>query len=420
MSQSEIKDFHNIKFLKYPVHRIEYTYMTGSIAEKLVSDILREEGIEVVPHNVNENGVDIRAKDVDIGIEVWNWSRPHEYNSRVQSVLENLKPFQFRALVTSFISDTVKDNIIDNYVISPVLIIELGFQILPKEFKDFYENRKDVVFYPSRQAYTKVKQKLKPLIKRIKDIGTNRILNKHFPVYEFEDIDLYDAIGYNKQEFNNFLKDLEQHIALITVQEPSIESPLNKLLSTKEPFFAYVYKNNLNLKNEDLEVRAENIEAENNEARTEEKTESLTSNDNIDVEREQFLNETLSRYPSLKKNKIRSSKECPNRKYKILVCPLKVFRPRYMCPFRVFYLKRHQRFPSYIEKYGKIYVCKNPECTGEICKTLDLTCSFLVEINKCPRMYKPPHFCLPLPKPKILPSPDLTYYLNLKQNDVMK
>jgi len=141
---------------------------------------------------------------------------------------------------------------------------------------------------------------------------------------------------------------------------------------------------------------------------------------NVDVERQNFVNETLSRYPFLNKNKIKSSKECPNRKYKILVCSQKAFRPRYMCLFRVLYLKRHQKFPSYIEKYGKIYVCKNLECRGEICKTLDLTCSFLVEINKCPRMYKPPHFCLPLPKAEILPSPDLTYYLNLKQNDVMK
>jgi hypothetical protein len=152
---------------------------------------------------------------------------------------------------------------------------------------------------------------------------------------------------------------------------------------------------------------------ENDGARTEENTQSSTSNDNIDVEREQFLNETLSRYPSLKKNKIRSSKECLGR-HRVLVCSLKIFRPRYLCPFRVLYLKRHQRFPSYIEKYGKIYVCKNPECTGEICKTLDLTCSFLVEIDKCPRMYRPKHFCLPLPKPKLADfQPNLTYYLNL-------
>jgi hypothetical protein len=186
----------------------------------------------------------------------------------------------------------------------------------------------------------------------------------------------------------------------------------NKLLEAKNSKSELV--NNINLENKSSNIGGENIETGNNEVRTEEKTESLTSNDNIDVEREQFLNETLSRYPSLKKNKIRSSKECPNRKYKILVCPLKVFSPRFMCPFRVLYLKRHQKFPSYIEKNGKISLCKNPDCTGEICKTLDLTCSFLVEIDKCPRMYRPKHFCLPLPKPNLADfQPNLTYYLNL-------
>jgi len=245
MSQAGIEwNSRNINLLKYPVSRLDYTYKTGSIAEKLVSDILKEEGIDVEPHNVHENGVDIRAKDVDIGIEVWNWCKPHEYSSRIQSVLENLKPFQFRALVTSFISDTMKNYIIDTYVMSPVLIFELGFQILPKDFKEFYKNRKDVVFYPSKQAYVKVRQKLKPLIKRIKDIGTDRILNKHFPVYEFEDIDLYDATGCSKEEFNNFTRELKEHrekVALISVPEPLVESPSNKPLSTKEPFNAYVY-----------------------------------------------------------------------------------------------------------------------------------------------------------------------------------
>jgi hypothetical protein len=136
---------------------------------------------------------------------------------------------------------------------------------------------------------------------------------------------------------------------------------------------------------------------------------------NLSVERQRFLDETLSRYPYLNKNRIKDPKECPNRKYRILVCSLKMLNPSYVCIFRVLDLIRHHRFPSYIEKKGKIYICKNPKCTGEVCRSLELTCSFLVQINKCPRMYKPPHFCLPLPKPKILPSPDLTYYLTFKE-----
>jgi hypothetical protein len=281
MSQvCEIKDFHNIKVLKYPVHRIEYTYRTGSIAEKLVSDILRDEGIEVEPHNVNENGVDIRAKDVDIGIEVWNWCKPHEYNSRIQSIIENLKPYPFRALVTSFISKDVRDYIESTYVLSPIFVVELGFQILPKEWKHFYKNEKNILFYPSREAYVKVRQKMKPLIDAIKRVRRDKILAKYFPSYDYGNMVILDATGCTNEEFNNFLRDLEEHketVALISVPEASVESLNKKVLSTKEGFNAYVYENNLNLKNESLKIRAKKRETGNKEARTGEHNQRKTT-----------------------------------------------------------------------------------------------------------------------------------------------
>jgi hypothetical protein len=201
------------------------------------------------------------------------------------------------------------------------------------------------------------------------------------------------------------------------------------------------YENNINLKNINLNIDVKNIETENKEARTEEKTNGSTFKEisfsskeisfdskensgsepefsgNLSVERQRFLDETLSRCPYLNKNRIKSPKECPNRRYRILVCSLKMLNPTYVCIFRVLDLIRHHRFPSYIEKKGKIYICKNPKCTGEVCRSLELTCSFLVQINKCPRMYKQPHYSQPLPKPKILPSPDLTYYLNLQRDE---
>jgi hypothetical protein len=291
---SEIRDFHNIKFLKYPVPRLEYTYKTGYIAENLISEILRDEGIEVEPHNVNENGVDIRAKDVDIGIEVWNWCRPHEYNSRIQSIIENLKHYPFRALVTSFISKDVKDYIESTYIMSPIFIVELGFQILPKEWKHFYKNRKNIVFYPSREAYVKVRQRMKPLIDAIKRVRRDKILAKYFPSYDYGDMVILDATGCTNEEFNNFLRDLEEHkerVALISVPEPSVESLNKKLLSTKEGFNGYVYRSSINSKNICGNNSSKNRETENKEARTGEKTESSTFKDKFRTKlRSAFLN----------------------------------------------------------------------------------------------------------------------------------
>jgi hypothetical protein len=376
LSANNTNNPNNIKILKYPVPRLEYTYKTGSIAEKLISDILKDEGIEVEPHNVNENGVDIRAKDVDIGIEVWNWCKPHEYNSRIQSIIENLKPYPFRALVTSFISKDVRDYIESTYVLSPIFVVELGFQILPKEWKQFYKNRKNVVYYPSREAYVKVRQKMKPLIDAIKRVRRDKILAKYFPSYDYGDMVILDATGCTNEEFNNFLRDLKEHkekVTLITVQDPSVESPSKKLLSTKEGFNAYVYESILNSKNEKLNISSKNVETGNRRAITEERTESSTFKDKFRTKlRSAFGNllfktkmlvlnlfhDTSGRLPrtteyktrkwimsgygnrsileycsdKMKRSKLHPIiKTCP---YKtILVCKMKYFKPKYVCGF---------------------------------------------------------------------------------------
>jgi len=374
MSQTtEIKDFHNIKVLKYPVHRIEYTYKTGSIAERLVSDILRDEGIEVEPHNVNENGVDVKAKDVDIGIEVWNWCKPHEYNSRIQSIIENLKPYPFRALVTSFISKDVRDYIESTYVLSPIFVVELGFQILPKEWKQFYKNEKNILFYPSREAYVKVRQKMKPLIDAIKRVRRDKILAKYFPSYDYGDMVILDATGCTNEEFNNFLRDLEEHkerVALISVPEPSVESLNKKLLSTKEGFNAYVYRSSINSKSICKNNSSKNRETENNEARTEENTQSSTFRDKFRTKLAKigrFLGEGMNLLKSLWYNRYgtmslvhwipvklkNKNKTNRARSQKIFSCP---FRIILVCPYyKQFYACLIQIIDDYIsrvEKYG--------------------------------------------------------------------
>jgi hypothetical protein len=370
---SEIRDFHNIKFLKYPVPRLEYTYKTGSIAERLVSDILRDEGIEVEPHNVNENGVDIRAKDVDIGIEVWNWCRPHEYNSRIQSIIENLKHYPFRALVTSFISKDVKDYIESTYIMSPIFIVELGFQILPKEWKHFYKNEKNIIFYPSREAYVKVRQRMKPLIDAIKRVRRDKILARYFPSYDYGDMVILDASGCTNEEFNNFLRDLKEHkekVTLITVQDPSVESPSKKLLSTKEGFNAYVYRSSINSKNICENNSSKNRETGNRRARIEEDIQSSTFKFKLRTKLgkiSRFVSNTLNLLRSLWHDKCGSitlahwipvklktkNKTNRTRSQKIFSCP---FRIILVCPYyRQFYaclIQIIDEYTSRVEKYG--------------------------------------------------------------------
>jgi hypothetical protein len=354
--------------LKYPTSRTEYAFHTGELGEYAIRTIIKDilSNIDIPEHNVKVNGSDIQIfyNGKLMGkFEVLNLDSKSYMNSkRALSIKQNLKGVKYKGVICSFFNATSKAK----KILKNIPVCTIGFQLLPSKFHQYYA--------------------------RLNKVHHRKIANNK-----------------SLKQLKNTLKSFFHRIGLDLLMYVSRTSRSRMYVS-----------NTIKLSNTSFKNSSKNIETENRRAITEQKTESLTSNDNIDVEREQFLNETLSRYPSLKKNKIRSSKECPNRRYKILVCPLKVFRPRYMCSFRVLYLKRHQKFPSCIENYGKVYVCQNPKCTGEKCECFDLSCSYLVEINKCPRMYKPPHFCLPLPKPKTLPSPDLTYYLNLKQNDVMK
>jgi len=241
----------NVMF-KYPVERMEYTFKVGYIAEKLISDILKEEGFEIESHNVFENGVDVKVNNADIGIEVWNWSKPHEYNSRIQSILENLKTYRFRALVSSFLSNNVRDYIESVYVISPVLIVELGFQILPREYRKFYKDRKNVVFYPSREAYVRVRHKLKPLIEAIKRVRVDKILDKYCLVYPYENTVIFDATVCSDEDMEKLNRELVEHkerVDVTMVLESYLESTNNEAISRKEAFNAYVYNTSKNTYN---------------------------------------------------------------------------------------------------------------------------------------------------------------------------
>jgi uncharacterized alkaline shock family protein YloU len=370
-------NFSGIGNLKYPTSRLEYSFHTGELAENVITTIVKNilPYTEIPYHNVVVNGSDLKIYyhgKLLAKFEILNFdSRSYINSKRALSIKQNLKGVKYKGVICSFFNATSRAK----EILKNIPVCTIGFQLLPSKFHQYYV--------------------------RLNKVHHRRIANNR-----------------SLKQLKNTLKSFFHRIGLDLLMYVS------RISRTR-------ISNTINLKNTNFNIDVKNIETENRRARTEEKTESSTSgeytvspisvgtekcssfdstSDNISVEREKFLNETLSRYPLLKQNKIKSPKECPNRKYRIVVCSLKMLNPSYVCIFRVLYHIRHNNFPPYIERRGKIYICKNPKCTGEVCKTLDLTCSFLVGINKCPRMYKPPHFCLPLPKPKILPSPDLTYY----------
>jgi RNase P subunit RPR2 len=259
----------------YPTNRTEYTYTVGHAGEHAITEILRESNCNVVEHRITENGVDIKLEDdPEIGIEVWNWSDAHVYNDRTNSVLDNLKPFTFRFLVASFLTEETRNYIIDFYVDNPVMVIELGFQILPKEYEDFYRKKKDTKgkLFLTDRTKDSVKHKIKPIIKMIKKYEFDKLAFKHSKhILETSDTVVFDFTGEDEEKrvksFERDLKDYKQTVHLIGVPE----SLCSKSLSAKEANLAYVYNPSINTISKDSSNNISKINIEISKANCEEK-----------------------------------------------------------------------------------------------------------------------------------------------------
>lgn len=190
----------NIKVLNklYPELRSSYTFKTG-IAGENIREIFEEHGYNTKEHLLNESGVDIAIEDYDIGIEIWNWSGPHSYDKRLESVLNNLKPFQFRFLISSFLSLETREKLESD----DINFIELGFQILPKEYLSFYQSNKDLnnkKFYSERTKKI-IENRIKPILERL-DTIKNVIIKPKEPVVNLMYIDEGYVYNYNKISSN--------------------------------------------------------------------------------------------------------------------------------------------------------------------------------------------------------------------------
>ena len=147
----------------YPEIRSDYTYRVGSLFEELIRESIEDMGFDTELKEVNTEGVDIDTEDKKIGIEAWNWSSEHSYLKREESVLHNLRPYIVRILFASFINEEAKQRITSYYKEDPVIVKEIGYQVLPKGYYDFYKkyDRLDGKRFVSKR----LKKELKNIIK---------------------------------------------------------------------------------------------------------------------------------------------------------------------------------------------------------------------------------------------------------------
>ncbi len=126
-----------VSFYQYPLPRYQYCKTVGEVGEHTVAWIFQtifEEENVLIHSSVSANGVDIQIPSLSIGIEIWNWSSNHCYWSRVNDVVRNLSPFKYKILITTFLSERVRQYFNDE----GIFVIELGYQLIPRKFLEWY------------------------------------------------------------------------------------------------------------------------------------------------------------------------------------------------------------------------------------------------------------------------------------------
>jgi hypothetical protein len=228
-------------FHRYPESRSNYTFKTGITGENL-REIFEEYGYTTKEHLLNEPGADIVIDDCSTGIEVWNFREPHSYEERIDSVIKNLGPFDNRFLIASFISPETREKVENFYVRRPISVIELGFQILPKEYQSFYESHKDLEDkkFCSERTKKVIENRISPILKTLDKITFNKKLIEHANnVYLVNDMLVYDYVGPGKSmELNRMVKEHEKNrgtINLLYVDEGYVYSTNNNNSNRPSP-----------------------------------------------------------------------------------------------------------------------------------------------------------------------------------------
>jgi hypothetical protein len=152
----------------YPELRRDYSNKIGSWGELAIYSSLDD--YPIVPHFVNEPGVDIVIEGYSIGIEVWNHSRQHAYVQKLNSVIKNLSFNDFGFHVVSFISPEFKRIEESN----GIKVIELGFQIIHPDYVSFYQKNYSMRGKKTLDKRTLkiIKNKLRPVIDTIEKCQT--------------------------------------------------------------------------------------------------------------------------------------------------------------------------------------------------------------------------------------------------------
>ena len=159
---------------RFPVKRTVYMQTTGRLLPRRISQILRElnSNFTVWINPSQGNGIDLKVWhgcDLIIAGEVLNWSiKSRLSEKRRENMISNLHEFSCRKLL---VYTTLDNNHVSRFVQNGIDVMEIGYQVLPRFYYNFYLGKGQVVKREIDSVKTRTDIKHKII----------SYLNKHYP-----------------------------------------------------------------------------------------------------------------------------------------------------------------------------------------------------------------------------------------------
>ena len=160
----------------YPESKRVYCYETGRLLENCIRDLSEDfiNDIAELHFTLKDKDADIIFNNSSLALEILNHYRPRTDNVRVRRILENLKGYRFKGVVTSRISNAMRN------LLKGVPILELGFQLLPRKYLSYYASIRQTYGrkFEGKRTIKILRNMIKSFLIRIGVLKIPRIVNK--------------------------------------------------------------------------------------------------------------------------------------------------------------------------------------------------------------------------------------------------
>ena len=132
---------------RYPIEKSRYIQSLGKLLPHRIGQILEELGFRTSIATKQSNGVDLRVFDSQDNLilvaEILNWSSHTELSEkRKGNILSNLSQYSCSKFI--IYTALANEQVLNDLYRHKIILLKIGFQLLPKAFYDFYACRNQI------------------------------------------------------------------------------------------------------------------------------------------------------------------------------------------------------------------------------------------------------------------------------------